>query len=336
MANISPYGIGFNSGADHPVQEGDALVDSAGGTITGFTGVVGITGFEGLTGALGIQGPTGVSLFGATGIAGEQGITGIDGSTGIQGVTGLIGSTGLFNIGETGVQGSTGVKGLTGVLGSLGVMGLQGTTGLIATSATGLQGVTGIIGITGTNSLPGNTGLIGITGLLGVTGLQGVTGFGLLGFTGLMDVPGLIGVTGINDLMILSLQRQSIGATLLYVVPADTLAVNGQYLEFFATVQAATDGAPSTFNVLFGGTSIFTDTVNAMSASGFMRGVVLRLGATTQECIISVVYSDGDSHAQRTATTITLSSAQNLVTSVTSGNDGAVVLNQIVRKLREP
>jgi len=336
MVNISPYGTGFNSGANHPIQEGDALVDSTGGTITGFTGVIGLTGFEGITGALGIQGPTGVSLFGATGIAGEQGLTGTTGSTGIGGVTGLIGHTGLFNLGETGIQGATGVKGLTGVLGSLGVMGLQGATGLSATGDTGVQGGTGIIGITGANSLPGDTGLIGLTGSLGTTGLQGITGFGLLGFTGLMGGTGLTGATGINDLAVLNLQRQLIGATLLYAVPASTLATNGQYLEFSATVQAASDGAPTTFNVLFGGTSIFTDTLNSVATFGFVQGVVLRLGATSQECVVAVVYSDGDSHTQRTATTITLSSAQNLVTNVFNGDDGAVVLNQIVKKLREP
>jgi hypothetical protein len=335
MVNISPYGIGFNSGDNHSAQEGDGLVNNAGGTISGFTGVDGITGLIGITGAIGIQGTSGIALFGATGIEGSQGITGIDGVTGFRGTTGLVGSTGLLNIGETGIQGATGILGLTGVLGSLGVMGLQGGTGLAALNATGIQGRTGIAGITGVAGLVGETGISGLTGLLGTTGLQGITGFGLLGITGLIGTTGIAGLTGIAHLTVLNLQRQLIGSTLLYVVPASTLT-KAQYLEFFSTVQAASDGSPTTFNVVFGGTNIFSDTLNSSNTTGLVQGIVLRLGLTTQECVVAAVYSNGDSQTQRTLTSLTLSSPQDFVTNSTNQNGGAVVLNQLIRRVGDP
>jgi hypothetical protein len=335
MANLNPYGISFDLGDSHSAQDGDGLVDNTGGTISGFTGVIGITGLQGITGTIGIQGITGMALLGATGIDGIEGLTGPMGQTGIRGHTGPIGVTGLIFTGDTGITGSTGILGVTGVAGSLGVPGLQGDTGLTAQNATGIRGVTGLSGSTGTNGLSGVTGIIGFTGITGDTGLQGITGFGLLGDTGLSGFTGVAGATGISDLLVLNLQRQLIGATLLYAAPANTLATNGQYLEFYATAQAATDGSPTTINVTFGGTSIFSDTLNTTNTYAFLQGAVLRLGATSQECIVAAVYSSGDSHTQRTATAVTLASIQNFVTNVSNQAGGAVVLNQEVRKLRE-
>jgi len=335
MANVSPYGIGFQSGSYYPAQSGDSLVDSTGMVITGTTGIIGITGLIGLTGSLGIQGPTGLAQFGETGIAGVQGITGLSGITGITGHTGPVGVTGLITTGETGVLGTTGVPGITGVQGFFGLQGLQGATGLTS-SSTGIQGVTGAIGITGANGITGATGILGQTGSTGSTGLQGITGAGMLGSTGLVGATGLQGSTGIDDLHLISLQRQIVGATMLYIVPASTLATNAQYLELYSTVLTAADGSPTTINVTFGGASVFSDTLNTVEGYAFLQGVIVRSGASVQECIISAAYSNSTSKVQRTVTAVSLSSNQNLVTNVSNFNGGAVVLNQIVKRLREP
>lgn len=335
MVNISPFGTMFNEGQNTNAQTGTILVYTDGTPIQGLTGALGSTGIIGITGALGIQGLTGVSFQGVTGLqALTSGITGLQGVTGLKGFTGIFGFTGLINQGHTGIIGATGIQGVTGIQGNPGVAGDQGATGL-TNAATGIQGATGVTGFTGLAVL-GVTGLIGITGVEGVTGTQGVTGFGLLGATGLRGFTGLAGSTGLNDIQVSFLNRQLSGVTLISIVPANFLDVNNQQLDLIGTIQTATDSSVSTINVTFGGSNIFTDIVGGTGGLyGYIQGTIIRLGSSSQECIIAVTYEDGTCAALRTATTVNLAATQIFGINMSNENGGSVVLNMVVKKIGE-
>jgi len=331
MADLIPHGSDFQSGQFKHLAPGDYLVDTTGAVISGWTGIQGITGTIGITGLLGIQGLTGISIFGATGV---RGITGLIGLTGVQGLTGLIGSVGITGqvvIGSTGTIGQTGIQGVTGLTGNPGSQGLQGVSGLM--------GTTGIIGTTGLNPTGlapiGTTGIQGVTGIQGSTGI-GATGVGLQGVTGLRGTTGIQGITGINDYVILSTQHGITGNTLIYTIESGALESDNQQIDFSGFGVSATNGTPTTVNVTFGGTVVFTDSISASGGKGVaIEGTILRLSVASQQIIVAAVYEDGDSHVQRSTTTANLAADQELIFVLLSGGVGQTTLNLVVKKILE-
>lgn len=334
MANLIPGGIIFSTGQDKICQQGDALVATDGNPIQALTGVPGFTGIYGITG---IQNPlvglTGFGFRGQTGIQGETGIDGDVGTTGIQGLVGPAGLTGLSLIGETGIQGTTGPQGTTGIIGNDGSIGLQGVTGVIGLTgvfATGFRGITGV-------AVQGATGVQGVTGLTGVTGSLGLTGLGLLGETGVQGNTGISGITGINDINSIFNDTQLSGFTMIYPLDANFLGTNSQALEFKTTLTTATDGSPTNIIVQFGGTTVFTDSVEQNGgAFGYLEGIILRQAASTQYICVSIVYSNGRCQVSRAVTSANLAVVQEVIVTVSSSGAGQLINNIIVTKVFQP
>lgn len=326
-------GVNLATGFFQPLTPADRMVRSNGALLNG-TGIQGATGLQGVTGLPGIQGATG--LIGATGTIGITGFA-------LNGITGLRGFTGINARGETGLQGSTGVIGITGLIGATGIS-IQG--------ATGLQGITGLTGTTGV-APTGVTGFLGATGILagGATGIQGITGVAPLGIstqgtTGITQgITGIRGITGIAPPGVaapyqnLSTTTQASGTSLSYTIPASTLTVNEQYLDFVTWGNGATQGlnAPTTITITFGSTTIMTATLAQDAAAGtyVIRGIILRTGASAEEIIVGQVNSGVTTNTitQRTSATENLSNDLSLQVSVTSNGSGQSVRALVVRKV---
>jgi hypothetical protein len=334
MANINPRGPTTSTGKNTPLGPTDGLADSFGSFIGTGTGMAGVPGLMGRTGIVSsIQGITGAALQGNTGIIGQTGIQGLTGPIVLQGLTGLSGITGLGNSGATGLLGATGIAGATGLQGSQGTTGFQGITGFFGD--TGLQGVTGLIGATGF-APRGFTGITGSTGLLGDTGLVGATGIPMLGVTGLQGGTGIQGSTGLLDLITLDVQVTS-GVTLLYVVPANTMAVDNQYLEIFISGLSATDGSLTTLILELGGYNLFNGNITFGGGADIsLHGILIRLGTSIQESSIQVIYEDGSGTIQWNSITADLTTTQNLIASLTSAGTGHTLYSIVVRRLKQP
>jgi len=316
----------FVSPADNVLRSNGSFLSGTG--ITGATGLGGSTGLQGtqgstgLTGSTGLQGITGFSVIGSTGNQGitgfsPQGETGLQGATGIIGITGFVGVTGISQRGATGVQGTTGFIGITGIA-PAGPDGLQGETGLLDGTATGVQGITGIA--------PAGLSPQGATGVVqGATGVQGNTGIAPRGVAGPAQT--------------LSAQTQASGTSFSYSIPANTLTVNEQYVEFIVWGTCATGGfqTPTTLTVTFGSTTILTTTMQQDAATGafLARGIILRTGASAEEIIVGQVNSsDSDNMwVDRTSATENLGNALTLQVSVSSSGTGHAVRALVVRKV---
>lgn len=335
MVNINPWGTNSSTGESRfgrRVNLGPSDNLTAGVTgnilILTSTGAFGVSGLTGATGLQHIQGATGAAL---TGLTGLQGVTGFAS----QGLTGLLGSTGLF--GATGIikQGSTGIAGFDGITGfaAVGGTGISGFTGLFGTTGVAtLTGGTGIQGVTG-SSLQGSQGLPGTTGFFGPTGLIGQTGITQQGATGIAGVTFIQGVTGLFPYQNLDVQQQGSGVTGLYLIPANTLSVDEQQIEFFAWGLTAS-GANTTINVVFDGYTVFSQDVNvAGGATFFLRGWIIRVAATIEEITVECIFNQQVVCAvQRFPAVVSLAASQNLVVYLSSAGAGHVVNGLIVNR----
>ena len=83
--------------------------------------------------------------------------------------------------------------------------------------------------------------------------------------------------TGIDDLI-------------TYTIPAATLSVNGDNIEVTAWGTYAANGNNKNIKLIFGSTTVLdTGAVAANSGSWVIRATIVRTGATTQQCIASLV-----------------------------------------------
>jgi len=90
------------------------------------------------------------------------------------------------------------------------------------------------------------------------------------------------------------------GVSISRVVPGGTLAVDGESLEFEVWGVGATDA--STVTVAFAGGTILTLTGNFSSASFWIRGVLVRTGATTAEFVVTSNQEQNGTEAQVVST----------------------------------
>lgn len=330
MANVNPFGVTGSDGKENPLRPGDVLRNS---TLTTLftTGMVGVTGILGATGIANTTvGVTGIQIQGRTGILGITGIA-IEGETGLGGLTGFRGFTGISVQGSTGIKGETGITGFPGLVGAQGKTGVAGYTGLAGN--TGLFGSTGLTGATGL-AVNGATGLQGNTGILGPTGLQGETGVGLLGITGLRGTTGMVGTTGLLDLITLTTQRQTSGATLLYTIPANSFGRVGQQLELTAWGLSATDGSATTVTITYAGNQVFQDNIALAGGSDIMlEGYILLWGAISHDVSIKSVYENGNGVSSYIENVLVSSNiSQDLYVTLESLGTGHTLYGLIVRR----
>jgi len=336
MANIIPGGINAVTGKAIILGPGDPIVDTF-NTVIGTTGFLGLVGAGGITGIQmsGVPGGTGIAAAGFTGLSGPTGLQNSVGVTGSQGNTGVQGSTGLSNLGVTGLIGNTGLRGATGLQGLQGRTGLQGITG-ISSGFTGLPGPTGIAGTTGVATF-GVTGLVGATGLIGATGLTGATGSTVQGLTGLMGITGLLGVTGIVEFTTLDTQRQTSGATLAYVITANTFTTIDQHLEFVGSGLSATDGSATTVNVVIGTYPVFSSSISFAGGTDFLiKGFFILDGAFLQETSITLLTASNTSAIQWNSVTVDLTLPQTFYLSLSSAGSGHYLNTLILERLENP
>jgi len=327
-------GVDTTTGRYKEFNPGDNLVRSNGVAYLGSTGLRGPTGLRGATG-MNEQGLTGL-LTGNTGIQGRTGIA-LNGRTGLQGDTGLVGLTGLQP-----VQGATGVSptGLAGILGSQ----VPGTTGL--RGLTGLAGITGFFSPTGLAGLQGNTGftnnaLFGSTGLVGFAPAgpspQGETGI-VAGGTGLSGITGSVGIGGMETVFSLNASNSLVASSLSYTVPANTLTINEQQLEILTWGVSSTSGAATTVSLTFGGATLLSQIVSGAAGSPFyVRSLIIRVAATTQENNSYLISRDGETFGQRTTTSVDFTTDQTLQVSATTATlDGQqFIFGLLVRKVTQ-
>lgn len=322
-------GVNLTTGQIQNFEPGDFIVRTNGTLYLSATGIQGLTGAAGVTGLIGITG-----------------------QTGIIGTTGLIGITGLVVPGITGSIGASGVRGFTGLQPVQGVSGLSATgifgiIGLTVDGITGLKGLTGLSGVTGIN-LRGASGLQGTTGIIGLTGSHGITGIAPLGIsprgptgivdgvTGFQGITGISGNVGIQTLTTLNVQQQSSGTTLTYTVPANSLNVNEQQLEILAWGLSSTSGVPTTITITFGGATVLNTSEFAPAGANFyVKGLIIRTGAATQENTFFVIKNSGTGFSQRSSTSIDLTSNQDLVFTVSSTEGTYTAYALITRKVTE-
>jgi hypothetical protein len=194
-------------------------------------------------------------------------------------------------------------------------------------------GTTGLIGDTGI--VVGSTGIIGLAGISvgGATGLQGVTGLDMAGPTGLRGITGSRGIDGpvvVNSLF----TQRSLGTSLTYTLPGNTLSVDEQHLELVAWGVTTSNGSSTPITLTLGGSTIFNRSLSGTNGAPFsIRGVIIRIGATTQECIMSAISGSGEVWAQRASTSVNLASNQDIVISTTSS--AAIIETLLVRRLRQ-
>lgn len=333
MADLIPHGPNTVSGRDIQLGATDSLSDPTNSLLAGGTGLFGVSGLMGATGLTNpLQGVTGIAFQGNTGIIGQTGVIGLTGVDGLQASTGLRGITGLGSVGVTGIAGATGVQGMTGLHGLQGMTGVLGITGFFG--VTGLFGETGLFGFTGV-SVIGITGLVGSTGLQGNTGIVGATGIPMSGVS-VQGITGIQGVTGLLELVTLDVQRQTTGVTLLYSLPANSLSVDGQHLEVYASGLSATDGTLTTLVLQLGGYQVFAGNIAfAGGADISLYGNIIRVGTSLQESSIQVIYEDGSGTVQWQSITADLTLAQNLIASLTSAGTGHILYSLVARKLSE-
>jgi hypothetical protein len=328
VTQLIAIGVDLATGQSQVFEPGDVVVRADGLAYSAATGIQGWTGVQGVAGLPGAQGATG--LFGNTGLRGLTGVT-VDGITGIS------------IIGVTGLRGDTGVLGITG-LSPTGILGIQG---IQITGITGIQGITGIIGSTG-SSPSGATGLQGMAPAAGSTGVQGLTGASSFGFnlsgatginiggTGLQGSTGLVGPVGIISVTTLNVQNSLSSTTASYILPANTLNVNSQQLEFITWGQSAADNTSTTLTITFGGSSIFSSTFSGTAGLDFyLRGLIIRLTGSTQENLVSLIGRDGIMDAERSSTSVSLAADQTLQLSLTGAGVGYQFNALIVRKVSQ-
>jgi len=319
MANINPRGEirGITRpGQIAPLTSVDVAVDTTLNEIKfqppqGGTGIIGITGFEntdpGMTG-LAVDGPTGIR--GVTGVPGDGGLQGIRGNTGFFGMDGS-------NQGDTGLFGFTGVKGVTGI--SPGDTGIRGITGFLVVGETGILGETGIEGITGV--FGGETGIQGEAGVGSAPGTAGNTGPFGYGETGLVGSTGLNGITGISGSNVAGSLAES-GNIIIIPIAANSLATNGDQLDFVGGGFTADTRASTTISLSFGAQTIISFETGSIADTFLIEGTILRLGAASQEAVASVTFDSGLVYNTRAALTQTLSSSLNLTLQSSSLGDG--------------
>lgn len=319
MVNINPTGEargGVYPGQQINLGANDIPVDTSLNEVRfqppqGSTGVIGFTGLENAT-----QGVTGISAFGATGIQGVTGFPGFTGLIGIRGNSGLFGIIGAGR-GVTGLTGPTGIQGITGI--SPGDTGIRGLTGIIFQGDTGLIGITGAIGITGISI--GSTGVQGQTGIIGPTGTMGTTGAFGFGITGLVGGTGLFGPTGVSGSSVVATSTDA-GLAIVLSIPASTLAINSQQLDFIGSGLTADDAFSTTVTISYGGQNIINFNTGSIADTFTIAGTILRLTGTTQEAFASVTFDSGIIVNARAALTVTLASPQNLTLTVSSSGEG--------------
>jgi hypothetical protein len=212
---------------------------------------------------------------------------------------------------------------ITGITGFIGITGNLGITGSAGRGGTGFQGATGVVGATGIRGLTG----ISPQGI----GPQGETGVNP-GTTGLIGISGMLGFEGNKTLESLSSTIQNTGNTASYVLPANTLDTNEQQLDILIWGSSSSSGQSTLITLTFGGSTLLSHTFSGVfGATYWLKAKIIRLTSGSQENIAGLVYANGGLFAQRTTTSIDLTTNQTLQVSTDQSDAPVEVL--IVRKV---
>jgi hypothetical protein len=113
-----------------------------------------------------------------------------------------------------------------------------------------------------------------------------------------------------------------------YSLPANTLGSNGDYLEIVAFGTMAANANNKTLKLYFGSTAIYdSGALSINGASWVLRATVIRTGASSQKCIVSVVSDDAtlvDSASYNTASESLSGSVTIKCTGEATSNDDVV------------